>query len=153
MVVISSVPNHQQFGWRYAAAHLRCRGGPGRRANHQIGDLGHIDASFGQSCDDSDRPCMSGGPTTTENQSNVFNHLPTILAREHRAGGKQMKLLKTVFEEERGKSNGVWKAPIVHQELSDYGHSAWKLDGLLSLAPSNLMGWASNLGSPTCKVK
>jgi hypothetical protein len=72
----------QQFGWRYAAAHLRCRGGPGRRADHQIGGLGHIDASFGQSCDDTDRPCMSGGPTTTENQSNVFSH-PTILARGH----------------------------------------------------------------------
>ena len=73
----------QQFGWRYAAAHLRCRVGPGRRADHQIGGLGHIDASFGQSCDDTDRPCMSGGPTTTENQSNVFNHLPTIAARGH----------------------------------------------------------------------
>lgn len=63
------------------------------------------------------------------------------------------KLPKTPFEEERGKSNGVWNAPIVHQELSNYGHSAWKLDGLLSLAASNLMGWASNLGSHTCKLK
>ena len=73
----------QQFGWRYAASHLRCRGGPGRRADHQIGGLCHIDPSFGQSCDDTDRPCMSGGPTTTENQSNVVNHLPTIAARGH----------------------------------------------------------------------
>jgi hypothetical protein len=73
----------QQIGWRYAAAHLRCRGGPGRRADHQIGGLGHIDASFGQSCDDTDRPCMSGGPTTTENQSNAVNHLPTIAAQGH----------------------------------------------------------------------
>jgi hypothetical protein len=48
-----------------------------------VGGLCHIDASFGQSCDDTDRPCMSGGPTTTENQSNVFNHLPTIAARGH----------------------------------------------------------------------
>jgi hypothetical protein len=62
---------------------LRCRVGPGRRADHQIGGLSHIDARFGQSCDDTDRPCMSGGPTTTENQSNVFSHLPTIAARGH----------------------------------------------------------------------
>ena len=39
-----------------------------------------IDASFGQSCDDTDRPCVSRGPTTTENQSNIFNHLPTIFS-------------------------------------------------------------------------
>ena len=51
----------------------------------RIGGLGHIDASFGQSCDDTDRPCMSSGPTTTENQSDVFNHLPIILARGDRA--------------------------------------------------------------------
>jgi hypothetical protein len=71
----------EQIGGRYAAAHLRCRGGAGRRADHQIGGLGHIDASFGQSGDDANRPCMSGGATTTENQCNVFmNHLPTIAA-------------------------------------------------------------------------
>ena len=58
-----------------------------------------------------------------------------------------------VFEEERGKSNGVWNAPMVHQELSNCGHSAWKLDGLLSLSPPNLMVWAPNLGSHTCKLK
>ena len=73
----------QQFGWRYAAAHLRCRGGPRRCADHQIGRLGHIDASFGQSSDDTDRPCMSGGSTTTKNQSNAFGHLPPILAQGH----------------------------------------------------------------------
>jgi hypothetical protein len=50
-------------------------------ADHQISGLCHIDTSFGQSCDDTDRPRMSGGPTTAENQSNVFNHLPTISAR------------------------------------------------------------------------
>ena len=73
----------QQFDRRYAASHMRCRSCPGRGADHQIGGLCHIEASFGQSCDDTDKPRMSGGPTTTENQSNVVNHLPTILVRGH----------------------------------------------------------------------
>jgi len=57
------------------------RGCAGRGADHQISGLCHIDTGFGQSCDDTDRPGMSGGPAATENQSNVFNHLPTISAR------------------------------------------------------------------------
>jgi hypothetical protein len=60
---------------------MRCRGGPGRSSDHQIGGLSHIETSFGQTCDDTDHPRISGGPATTENQSNVVNHLPTILAR------------------------------------------------------------------------
>ena len=71
----------QQFGRRYTAAHLRCRGGPGRGADHQIGGLCHIETSFGQACDDTDLPRISGSPTTTENQSNVVNHLHTVSAR------------------------------------------------------------------------
>ena len=61
----------QQFGRRYAAAHLRCRGGTGRGADHQIGGLCHIETRFGQAGDDPDLPRISGSPTTTENQSNV----------------------------------------------------------------------------------
>jgi hypothetical protein len=48
----------------------------GRGADHQIGGLSHIETSFGQACDDTDKPRISGSPTTTENQSNVVNHLP-----------------------------------------------------------------------------
>jgi hypothetical protein len=60
-----------QIGRRYAAAHLRCRNGTGRGADHPVGRLGHVEASFGQACDDTDRPRISGGATATENQSNV----------------------------------------------------------------------------------
>ena len=62
-----------QIGRRYAAAHLRCRNGTGRGADHHVGRLGHVEASFGQACDDTDRPRISGGATATatENQSNV----------------------------------------------------------------------------------
>ena len=65
----------EQFGRRYAAAHLCCCGGTRRRADHQIGGLCHIETRFGQACDDPDLPGISGGPTTTENQSNVVSHL------------------------------------------------------------------------------
>jgi hypothetical protein len=34
-----------------------------------------------QACDDTDQPRISGRTTTTENQSNVVNHLPTICNR------------------------------------------------------------------------
>ena len=60
-----------QIGRRYAAANLRCRNGTGRGADHHVGRLGHVEASFGQACDDTDRPRISGGATATENQSNV----------------------------------------------------------------------------------
>ncbi|SEB32564.1 hypothetical protein SAMN04490220_0005 [Rhodococcus jostii] len=70
----------QQFGRRYTVEHLRCRGGHGRGADHQIGGLCHIETSFDQACDGTDLPRISGSPTT-ENQSNVVNHLPTISAR------------------------------------------------------------------------
>jgi hypothetical protein len=71
----------QQFARRYTAAHLRCRGGTGRGADHQIGGLCHIETSFGQACDDADLPRISGGPTTTKDQSNVVNHLHNMSAR------------------------------------------------------------------------
>ena len=61
----------EQIGRRYAAAHLRCRDGTGRGADHHVGRLGHVKASFGQACDDTDRPRISGGATATENQSRV----------------------------------------------------------------------------------
>ena len=75
-------------GPRYTAAHLRCRGGTGRGADHQIGGLCHIETSFGQACDDTDLPRISGSPTTTEDQSNVVDHLPTISARGHSCPSK-----------------------------------------------------------------
>src|SRR5580700_5875010 len=59
---------------------MRRRGCAGRGADHQISGLCHIDASFGQACDDTDLPRISGSPTTTENQSNVVNHLHTMSA-------------------------------------------------------------------------
>jgi hypothetical protein len=65
----------QQFGRRYTAANLRCRGGAGRGADDQIGGLCHIEISFGQACDDPELPRLAGSPATTENQSNVVNYL------------------------------------------------------------------------------
>ena len=70
----------QQFGRGYAAEHLRCRGGSGRGANHQISGLCHIKTSFGQACDETNLPRIPGSPTTTENQRNVMNHLHTMSA-------------------------------------------------------------------------
>jgi hypothetical protein len=48
----------------------------GRGADHQIGGLCHIQTTFGQACDDTDKPRISGSPTTTENQSKAVKHLP-----------------------------------------------------------------------------
>jgi hypothetical protein len=67
----------QEFGRRHAAAHLRCRCGPGRGADHQIGGLCHIETSLREACDDTYLPRISGSPAaTTENQSNVASRLP-----------------------------------------------------------------------------
>ena len=65
----------EHFGRWYAAAQLCCRGGTGRRADHHIGGLCHIETRFGEACDDADLPGISGSATTTENQSNVMSHL------------------------------------------------------------------------------
>jgi hypothetical protein len=42
-------------------------------ADYQIGGLCHIETSFGQACDDTDLPGISGSPTTTEDQRDVVN--------------------------------------------------------------------------------
>ena len=58
-------------------------GGAGGGADQQIGGHREIDTGFGKARDDADQPRVFGGTTAAEHQSNVFNHLPSILARGH----------------------------------------------------------------------
>ena len=63
-----------------AAAHLRCRGGPGRGADHQVRSVSQVETSLREAGDDTDLPRVSGSPSTTEDKSNVLSHRHTMSA-------------------------------------------------------------------------
>ena len=76
---------------------MRRRGCAGRGADHQIGGLCHIDASFGQACDDTNQPRISGSPTTRLRIEIVRQHLAGIFLGGDavclRLGGERRRLL------------------------------------------------------------
>jgi len=78
---------------------------------------------------------MSGGPTTTENQSNVFNHLPTIAARGLSCPSRHQKRASRPFSRDRWLSGARRPASRTHRRS--------EADG----------GWFDLVGAPAVETK